>query len=237
MRKGTLVLMHGNPLATEQGQRFSEGGTDINRLFSYGFVNDLARAAWSYEHHRALALRPLVTELDAMIDLHSASRPTPPFAICDGTQQGIGLARQTGCHVTYGWDGPGMLMEHVSIGALVARGRPALSVECGQHVQRETEESAFRILTCFLGALELTDHETAEAPGPSFRLFARVVKPTHEFTLSREFSSFDALEPGELLGRGEGVTISVEERAHLLLPTPNAVRGEDLVYLARLERF
>jgi succinylglutamate desuccinylase len=34
------VLVHGNPLATAQGRRFSEGGTDINRLFS-GFVEEL----------------------------------------------------------------------------------------------------------------------------------------------------------------------------------------------------
>jgi succinylglutamate desuccinylase len=235
MQHGTLLLIHGNPLATAQGRRFSDGGTDINRLFSYGFVTDLARAAWTYEHHRALALRPLITELDALIDLHSASQPTLPFAICDGTPRGIELARRTGCHVTYGWDGPGMLMEHVSIGSLVARGRPALSVECGQHAHPETPDSAFRILTRFLGALGVTDHETAATPGPSYRLFARVVKPTHEFTLAREFSSFDSLQPGELLGQGEGVTITVEREAYLLLPTPNAVRGEDLVYLARLE--
>ena len=235
LRKGTLVLVHGNPMATEQGRRFSEGGTDINRLFAYHYVDDLAPEAWTYEHHRALALRPLVTELDALLDLHSASRPTAPFAICDGTPSGIELARHTGCQVTYGWDGPGMLMDHVSIGHLVARGRPALSVECGQHTAPETPDAAFAILTRFLGALGITDHPTAESPSPTYRLFGRVVKPTHEFLLSREFASFDRLAPGELLGRGEGVTISVEEEAYLLLPTPNAVRGEDLVYLARRE--
>jgi uncharacterized protein len=235
MQRGTLVLVHGNPLATEQGQRFSEGGTDINRLFSYGFVDELAREAWTYEHRRALSLRPLITGLDGLIDLHSATRPTLPFAICDGTPAGIELARKTGCHVTHGWDGPGMLMEHVSIGSLVAQGKPALSVECGQHDDPGTAEAAYRILTRFLGALGLTDHPVADARGASYRLFGRVVKPTHEFTLAREFSSFDSLLPGELLGRGEGVSISVEREAFLLLPTPNAVRGEDLVYLARRE--
>jgi uncharacterized protein len=235
MQRGTLLLVHGNPLATSQARRFSNGGADINRLFGFGFVEELAREAWTYEHERALALRPLVTGLDGLIDLHSATRPTLPFAICDGTPAGIQLARKTGCRVTYGWDGPGMLMEHVSIGALVAQGKPALSVECGQHDQAETADTAFEILTRFLGALGITDHPVAEAGAANYRLFGRVVKPTHEFELSRDFSSFDCLHPGELLGHGEGVSISVEREAFLLLPTPNAVRGEDLVYLARRE--
>jgi len=61
------------------------------------------------------------------------------------------------------------------------------------------------------------------------------VKPTRHFELAKAFASFDVLEPGDVLGRGEGVTIAVEEEAHLLLPTPGAARGEDLVYLARQE--
>jgi len=235
MRQGTIVLIHGNPLASEQHRRCSEGGTDINRLFKYDYVDSLAPEAWTFEHHRALELRPLITGLDALLDLHSASRPTTPFAICDGRAAGIDLARRTGCRVTHGWDGPGMLMEHVSIGSLVAQARPALSVECGQHDDSETVDNAWTVLTRFLGALGITDHAAGPELGPVFRLFGRVVKPTHVFHLSRQFQSFDRLAPGELLGSGEGVSISVEEEVYLLLPTPNAVRGEDIVYLARRE--
>ncbi len=233
MKKGTLVLVHGNPRATEQGRRYTPDGTDINRLFSYDYVNHLAREAWTYEHNRAFELRPLVTGLDGIIDLHSASQPTVPFAICDGTPDGIALARHTGARVTYGWDGPGMLMEQVSIGALVRRGRPALSVECGQHEDPETTDRAWEVLTRFLGALGITDHGIAEEPGPAYRLFARVVKPTLGFALTQNYRSFDSLEAGAELGRGDGMSIFVNERAFLLLPTPHAQRGEDIVYLAR----
>jgi succinylglutamate desuccinylase len=235
MQQGTVVFIHGNPLASEQRRRHSEGGVDINRLFKYDYVDNLAREAWTFEHHRALELRPLVTGLDALLDLHSASRPTPPFAICDGRPVGIDLARRMGCQVTHGWDGPGMLMDHVSIGSLVMQGRPALSVECGQHDDPASLDNAWQIMTRFLGALGVTDHDESSEPAPVYRLFGRVVKPTHVFELARPFQSFDRLAPGELLGSGEGVSISVEEEAYLLLPTPNAIRGEDLVYLARRE--
>ncbi len=235
MRRGTLVLIHGNPLATEQGKRFSRGGVDINRLFAYEYLHDLAQAAWTYEHHRAAAIRPVVTDVDALIDLHSASRPTDPFAICDGTPEGIKLAQSTGCNITYGWDGPGMLMEHVSIGALVAAGKPALSIECGQHADPGAADIAHRILCHFLGALGVTDHGVADETRATYRLFGRVVKPTHDFQLAGPFKSFDRLAPGEKLGSGDGVIIHTEQEAHLLLPTPTAVRGEDIVYLARKE--
>ncbi|MBX3126157.1 MAG: succinylglutamate desuccinylase/aspartoacylase family protein [Polyangiaceae bacterium] len=232
MRQGTLVLIHGNPRATAEGRRHSRGGVDINRLFAYRWVEELAPEAWSYEHHRALELRPLITGLDAMLDLHSASQPTVPFAICDGRPEGIALSRKTGCRVTHGWDGPGMLMQDVSIGALVSRGRPAISVECGQHDAPASIEVAERVLERFLGGLGLTDHEVEDSTGPSFRLFGRVVKPTLDFTLARDFASFDRLAPGQLLGSGDGVSIHADREAYLLLPTPSAQRGDDIVYLA-----
>lgn len=233
LRDGTVVFVHGNPRATEQGRRFTEGGADLNRLFGYAYLETLAREAWTYEHHRALELRPLLAELDALVDLHSASQPASPFAVCDGTKEGLALARKTGCRVCFGFDGPGMLMSHVSIGALVARGKPALSVECGQHDAPEAADAAYDVMTRFLGALGVTDHPPAETPGPTYELFARVVKPTNEFRLTREYASFDRLEPGDVLGAGEGVTVTVDEEVYLLLPTPKADRGEDIVYLAR----
>ena len=235
MRRGKLVLVHGNPRATEQKRRYSRGGADINRLFGYSYVDDLAPEAWTYEHHRALELRPLLESLDALIDLHSASQPTVPFAVSDRAPGAIALARKTGCRVTYGWDGPGMLMEHVSIGMFVAQGKPALSVECGQHDDPDTPKQAEDVLTRFLGALGVTDHDTSAGSGTAYEMFGRVVKPTREFELTREFSSFDRLAPGDVLGAGEGVTISVDREAYLLLPTPKASRGEDIVYLARAD--
>ena len=62
----------------------------------------------------------------------------------------IALAQRTASRVTYGWDGPGMLMDQVSIGTLVSKGRPALSVECGQHEDPDTPRQARDITLRFL---------------------------------------------------------------------------------------
>jgi len=231
-RTGSVVFVHGNPRATEQRRRYTQGGTDINRLFAYGYVESLAREAWTYEHHRALELRPLISGADAMLDIHSASQPTPPFAICDGTPGSIALGCATGFRVTHGWDGPGMLMDQVSIGSLVAQGKPALSVECGQHTAPSTMQAAHQVLESFLVAIGAVDGVAAVPSDLVYRLFARVVKPTHDFVLARDFASFERLGAGEILGSGPGLRVVVEREAYLLLPTPSAERGEDIVYLA-----
>ncbi len=231
--RGSLALIIGNPRAADEGRRYSAGGTDINRLFGFDYVEELAREAWTYEHHRAAALRPLLAELDALLDLHSASQPTVPFAVCDRAPSAVALARRTGCRVTYGWDGPGMLMDHVSIGSFVRAGKPALSVECGQHADPDAIDVAWTVTERFLAAVGAIEGDATPFEEPAYEIFGRVVKPTVEFRLARDFGSFDRLGAGAILGSGDGVTITLDRDAHLILPTPRAQRGEDIVYLAR----
>ncbi len=105
-----------------------------------------------------------------------------------------------------------------------------------------------------IGALGITD-----GPGPAYRLFARVVKPTMGFSLTQNYGSFYSLEPGAELGRGDGVSESVTppplpacpaapalppvaplpplplppEPAAPSCDPPHAQRDEDIVYPAR----
>lgn len=231
LRQGTLVLVHGNPRATEQNRRFTEGGVDINRLFAFGYEHDLAREAWTYEHHRALALRPVLSQLDAAIDLHSATHPTEPFVISGRSERARERAVRLGLRAVFGWEGPGMLMDHVAIGDLVNRALPTVAVECGQHEAETTAENAWRATLAFLATLDVFDFEVGER-GHSYELFGRIVKPSVNFALSRDFDGFDKLEPGELLGSGDGISVRVDRETHLILPTATAQRGEDLVFLA-----
>jgi succinylglutamate desuccinylase len=44
---GTLDLIHGNPPATEQHERHTRGGVDLNRLFDYRFEAEVPAAHWA----------------------------------------------------------------------------------------------------------------------------------------------------------------------------------------------
>src|SRR5262245_20056416 len=60
LRSGTLFLIHGNPRASEEQKRHTEGGVDLNRFFDFRFIDEMASESWLYEHHRAFALKPLL---------------------------------------------------------------------------------------------------------------------------------------------------------------------------------
>lgn len=232
--QGTLVLIHGNPRATELERRHTADGPDLNRLFDYHFAESLPQDAWRYEHHRAMALRPVLESLDALLDLHSATSPSHPFVI---TSPGLAVfAEQLGCpFVTWGWDGPGLLADRVLTSPLIRRGRVGVSVECGQHLSAESTVVAFDVAERFLFQMGLLRGERP-APRPCTRLEVvhRVGRPTVNFRFHREWSGFDVLSPGDLIGEGDGVRLNSKSHYHILLPNPHVAVGEDMLYLAEL---
>jgi succinylglutamate desuccinylase len=237
IRAGTLVLIHGNPAAFRQRRRFTEGGTDLNRLFDFSFVERLPEEAWTYEHRRALVLRPVLERLDGVLDLHSSTLPSDPFVITSPSL--LTAARRLGCRwVTHGWDGPGLLADRVLTGLLHRRGRPAFSVECGQHDDSHTVEVAWQTTERFLELMGMLEGDLP-ADGQActvLQVVHRVGKPTQNFAFARPFAGFDPVAPGEAIGQGDGVELTVKEDFRVLLPNADVPVGEDMLYLGRVHR-
>lgn len=234
LKRGTVTLVIGNPKALEQGRRYTEGGADLNRLFNYRFVDEVPKARWGYEHHRALELREPTTEADAIIDLHSTSAASPAFAICATRADAVAFTAKLGCRIVYGWEDPDMELTAVSMGALVAAKKPAIAVECGQHDDASSEATATAVIHRFLGALGATDHDVSDAAQPHYRLISRVRRDSPHFRLAQTFASFTRLEPGDVVALDGLVSVRVERAAYVVMPAPQAEVGHDLVFLARL---
>ncbi|MFM7199652.1 MAG: succinylglutamate desuccinylase/aspartoacylase family protein [Myxococcota bacterium] len=232
LRTGTLVLLHGNPLATEEGRRHTHTGVDLNRQFDFNFQQQLPQAAWTFEHHRAWALKPILEQLDAVLDLHSATSLTPPFVIATPGQ--VGLAEKLGCPlVTWGWDQPGLLSDKVLTSVLLRRGMIGLSVECGQHGSLEAVERAWDVTERFLSAMGMLEGEAPPLrPCLKLELLHRVGRPTPAFRFSRPWEGGMQVMPGELLGEGGGIRLCSAGKYRVLLPNPHAAVGEDMLYLA-----
>lgn len=235
---GTWVLVHGNPGASEQRRRFSRGGADLNRLFDFGFERDLVPERWSPEHERAHELRSVLEDLDVLLDLHSTTWPTPAFAIINDVPRSADLARRMGFEfVTTGWGRPGLLMDKVSIGVMQRRGRPAVSVECGQHDDPDTIEAAWGCTLRFLtatGTLAGGAHSSEEKPDPTFLEVVEIVsRPSEGFKFVRPIRGLQQLEAGEVLAADRIAELRVREACYILMPNDNVPVGRDMVFLAR----
>jgi len=242
LRAGTLYLVHGNPPASEQQERHTRGGLDLNRLFDYRFVNDIPSAHWVYEHNRALELRPILDSVDALLDLHSTTAPSPAFAIASplpgsrALADGLGLA-----YVTQGWESPGLLGDRVVIAPVTERGRPGVSVECGQHTQPESVEVAYACaLRClqYLGMID-ADSERARAGAPaSTRLWLRaaIKRPSPTFRFVRPLASMQVLEAGDVIGCDDDLVLCAQRRCYVIMPNDAVPVGEDMLYIAQLRQ-
>lgn len=231
---GTLFLVHGNPDAREAALRHSLRGTDLNRLFDYRFIDELALANWTVEHHRALALRPLLESVDAVLDLHSATAPTPPFAIASRVASAEPFAAALGLdYVTLGWDGPGLLGDQVLLGPLTRRKLPAVAVECGQHDDPASAEVAYRCARAALAYFGLTRDPLPAAPAPQRLLVRAAIKrPSAGFRFALAFRGMEAVRAGVLLGSDEHVQLSASRDCVLIMPNDQVAVGDDMLYVA-----
>ena len=156
LRRGTLILIHGNPEATASGKRHTVGGMDLNRLFGLKLLDASQADKGTYEHRRAMSLAPILDSLDAVLDLHSSTSQPEPFAIVPSSL--LPLASRLQCsYVTYGWYRTGMLGHRTLTSRVLRNGKPAVAVECGQHESSAAVTNAWRIAENFLSLLGLLD--------------------------------------------------------------------------------
>lgn len=242
LHRGTLVLIEGNPDALEVGLRHTEGGSDLNRLFDMRFRRHLPRAQWGAEHRRALELAPVLDGLEAGLDLHSATSPTPPFGIAIGAvaqrnpndgAASLHLGLKLGLnHLTYGWE------RCSDVGAEVAMARvrgPAIAVECGQHGQGEADAKAWEVANRYLAALGMSDFDGPGSPEcPIWSVEFSFDRPNASFRFSHALRGFEAMPEGGLIGEGGGETMRVPPgRWTALLPNDGVEVGKTMLFLAR----
>lgn len=198
----------------------------------------------SVELRRARELRPLLDEVDYLLDIHSMQHPTVPLMMCGPLAKGRRLARQVGfpAHVVSDHGhAAGRRMRDYGAFADPNSPRNALLVECGQHWQTETETNAVETLLRFLGHFELLDPDFIAAylgPPP---LPARVVEVTEAVTIANEFrfaADYRGMEvipeAGTLIGwDGDTEVRTPYPDCVLIMPSMRLYRGQTAVRLGR----
>jgi len=231
---GTLVLVHGNPRASELGTRGTRPGLDLNRLFDFRFEGELPPSLYAYEHQRALDLRGILAGADFVLDLHSATAPTPPFAIATSDPASLPVAELLGlAFVTVGWDGPGLLADRVVLSVPTRHRRPAVAVECGAHDDPDAPEVACRVARRFLVVTGLIAPEGADPSRPTrLRILGALKRPSAGFAFDRPIAGMEPLTAGRRVGADGYVEIRTLRDCRAVMPNDRVPVGDDMVYVA-----
>jgi predicted deacylase len=111
----------------------------------------------------------------------------------------------------------------------------AVTLECGQHDDPSSPEIAHRAIRNALAFLGLTTDPMPESATnyEALRLHEVVDRDNPADHFSREWSSFDPLEPGDLIAtRHEGQPVIAMNSGRILFPDAKALPGNEWFYLA-----
>ena len=248
-RRGRLSIGLGNVAAYESfdPENPTESRSvdqDFNRVWSPAVLDGPER---NVELDRARNLRPIIDQVDLLLDLHSMQSEPDPLVLSGPLEKGRAFARTLG--------GPSLVVSDAGHAAGTrlrdygAFGDPesdknALLVECGQHWAKATAAVAIESSLRFLIATSTVDpedvamHLPATPPPPH----QRVIEVTEAVTIESDTFRFvqpvkglDLIEErGTLLAvDGERQIVTPYDGCVLIMPSRRLIRGQTAVRLGR----
>ncbi len=215
---------------------------DLNRIWDAAVLDGPRRSS---ELDRAREMRPLIDEVDVLLDLHSMLWPSEPLILCGRTARGQALAIAIGQpalavadrgHAT----GPRLIDYAPFIDPKSERA--AVLVEAGQHWEAPSVAMTLAAIGGLLRATGLArETEPALPPrvpaaAPRFaEVTACISAASAEFAFVRPFRGGEVLaRRGELVARDGEVEIrSPYDDCLLVMPSLRPSRGHTAVRLAR----
>ena len=239
-----VAAFHSFNPALPHASRFID--EDFNRVWSPATLDGPRQSA---ELTRARAMRPIIDQLDFLLDIHSMHDPHGPVMISGPLDKGIALSKQTGVPefiVADAGHANGTRMRDYGGFGDPASHKAALLVECGQHWERASEDLAWQTAWRFLHALNVVDVALAESqidsvPPPA----QKVVRVTEAVIASgSNFKFADGLhglsvvaKRGDVIALDDGKPVPAPyDNCVLIMPTLIHVKpGLTAVRLGRLE--
>jgi hypothetical protein len=259
---GSVLTVLANLDARALDLRHTPDGVDMNRLWDADRLAALAAAdpaTLVSEARRVRALAPAMLACDAVLDLHSTSRPSPPHLLYrDDLRHAevaarLGVARLvTGVHEHAVLDGG--VCANLGLRPGEPGRRLGFTLEAGQHLHPGNLDAAWEVTVRLLVALGVWSEDVppSEVAPEVFDVIERVRQappgtPPWRFVgwdggepgggrrgPVRRLASFEAVEADEIvLRRDDGDVIRAEAPFTMLMPAPTAGPGEDLYFVAQ----
>lgn len=245
--RGRVIFLIGNRPAIVAGKRFLS--RDLNRRWYPGPLAALSDGAGARDEDKEQQdLMRFFVELETscrgpiiLLDLHSTSGDSPPFAVLADAPHNRNLAFSLGAPVIIGLE---EATDGTMLGWLADRGHTGVAFEGGQHEDPLTAarlEAAIWVGLDTMGILtspDLAMHRQrlvdggAGKPGAVEIVYRHGITAGDGFVMEPGWSSFDPVRKGELLARDKDGPIVAPTDGRMLLPLYNA-QGEDGFFISK----
>lgn len=247
--KGNIIGLRGNLKAVQSNERYID--KDLNRMWTKSRLNDIQRGI--EKSAEADEVKELRTHLDTilkksnanvmMMDLHTTSSFSSPFAIIDDTLRNRELASALPVTRVLG------IMKKLDgtiLGYYGDKGPITLVFEAGQHFEKESRqrhEAAVWLTLVQFGIIDkasipynqyykLLFQSTSSAPQIVETIERFALKPTDHFQMKPGFTNFSKVEKGDLLAEFNGDEIVANQSCYVFMPLYQN-KGEDGFFLVK----
>jgi predicted deacylase len=248
--KGKLTLSFANADAFSRfdparpdAARFQD--EDLNRVWNPAILEGARDTA---ELRRARAFRPIVDQVDFLLDLHSMHEQCPPLTVSGPLDKGIAFARQLGypAHIVAdeGHAEGRRMRDYGGFGTQDSH-KNALLIECGQHWDARAVQVARDVTARFLHMLGILPPDVlagwiTRAGGlpQVIRITDAVVARTNGFAFTEDFRGLECIpERGTLIGIDDGEEIRTPyDDCVLVMPSLRQLRpGVTVVRFGRAD--
>ena len=197
---------------------------DFNRVWT---PETLDGPRQSIELVRARAMRPVIDQIDFLLDIHSMHDPHGPVMISGPLDKGIALAKRVGVPefvVADAGHANGTRMRDYGGFGDQDSAKAALLVECGQHWEKASEHLAWQTTWRFLRTLDIVDRDQADGEIDDASVAAqKIVRVTDALIASSLDYQFSAGLKGLSIVPRKGDVIATDAGMPVLAPYDDCV--------------
>lgn len=204
--RGELRLIVGHPdamAASPDGERYIRD--DLNRLFlDHDELLEAGVDLDGPDYRRMVELKSVLADIDVLLDIHTTSQPSEPFAIgYTANPEARRLSRALPITLV---DGLHQFIRGSACQWVLDRDCAAVTVEVGAHQDQAAPGRVYDVAKRVLAELDMLPPELAlnqvDAPASGRRVVVghHVASVGRDFRYARHFHNFDPLKPGEIIG-------------------------------------
>jgi len=217
---------------------------DMNRVWDKATL-DGPRS--NSELKRARALRPVFESADFLLDLHSMQSASTPMMLAGLTEKSLALARRVGSPALIVRDqghAAGPRLRDYGAFTDESQHQTALLVECGQHFEKASADTAIAVTLRFLAACGILEEAEAArllaAPTPPQRVIAvteAVTVASLDFRFLRDFHGLEIIpKAGTVIAQDGGRPIKTPyDDCVLIMPSRYLAPSQTAVRLGRYD--